>query len=255
MRLISCLTLAIIFAAQGNNIECALADDRRPVLSGELNYEDTTEKAADSYSTTQTQVIEYFKNFESTLTAATPAPDLTEAQLNYLDAAFLYCSINNGKCPYILDAILEIDIKRSAINHVAACPTMTKFWKQWVANDMENRHKYAVRTAFLSVTEEFRTKDRPKYLKCKETVATEIAGASSLEAFFSARYAPNSEKRRAIARTIEYLEAVQASGQNLITALGIKSESSKDEVQVDSKSKSKSATKPAAKKPPVKSHH
>jgi|GEM_PF-1715704 len=252
MGLIRRIGLLLVFAIISIYGDQAFAQDGRPVLSGELNFEDTTEKSADSYSNTQQLTIDFFKDFLTTLTATGPVAELSDSQLNYLNAVYLYCSINTGKCPFILDAILETDVKRSAMSGVASCPAMTKFWKQWVANDMENRHKYSVRTAFLSVTEEFRTKDRPKYLKCKDNVSSSIAGMTSPAALFSTRYAEGSEPRRAIERTIEYLKAVQASGQNIATSLGIKAPSANSS---GSKSKgSAPGAKSSTKKPPIKSH-
>ncbi len=68
---------------------------------------------------------------------------------------------------------------------------MKRFWNAWVRNGLEERHKYLVRTSFIQATSEFKTKERPKYLKCEQTITDSLQGAGNSSDFFKQRYAEN----------------------------------------------------------------
>lgn len=190
------------------------------VKSGEIILEDYDNKKVDTYSVNQEEAIRYFKSFEAAIPqigsgASVNMPKLSDGALLYLTGAYLYCSVNNGVCPFILDAILESDIVASAASGTSGCPSMTQFWKIWLANDMEQRHKYLVKTGHLHTTSDFRAKVRPKYLKCKETVAAELAKGP-----LSKRYQSEGNAARAITTTAQYLAGLPEAVPNVFVATG-----------------------------------
>ena len=193
----------------------------QPSLSGEIELEDTSTKPRDPFKEAQVNAIEYFHAMEDSLDSTPTAPVMGSSELQYLAAAYLYCSIQRGACPFILDAVLESDIIASHAGGEVRCPNMTGFWKAWVSSDMENRHKYAVRTSFLKVTDDFRTKERPRYLKCKETITALIAGKQGSSDFLRSRYTEPSSAASAIVTTSRYLEELAATVPNVLSAVGI----------------------------------
>lgn len=201
------------------------AGGNAPSLIGEINIEDSGPQR-DSYADIQRGAIEYFRKLASTtaqlsqgaVSASVPAMD--DNTLTYLNAMYLYCAVNYGECPLLLDGILETDIINSRVAKKAECPNMTRFWKLWVKSDMEARHKYMVRTGYLKVTSDFNEQKRPAYLKCQETVSKAIAGQDSNEAFFKERYRADSAHALIAARNVKLLEEISAKVPNIFAAVG-----------------------------------
>ena len=196
-----------------------------PNLSGEISYEEST-PVKNQYVQVQDETISYFENLQEHMQRQMRAegsgnvPALSDAQLNFLGAAYLYCAINFGECPLLLDAVLEVDVINSRLNAQASCPLMTKFWKFWVRNDFENRHKYSVKTGFLKTTSDFNQNKRIAYLKCQGTVESEIAASKSNQAFFSARYHQDAPKNLVATKAIKFLKDLKAKVPNVFVAVG-----------------------------------
>jgi hypothetical protein len=201
------------------------AAENTPSLIGEINIEDSGPQR-DSYADIQRAAIGYFKKLASitgqlgqgAVSASVPAMD--DNTLTYLNALYLYCAVNYGECPLLLDGILETDIINSRVAKRAECPNMTRFWKLWVKSDMEARHKYMVRTGYLKVTSDFNEQKRPAYLKCQETVGRAIAGSDTNEAFFKERYRADSAHALIAARNVKLLEEISAKVPNIFAAVG-----------------------------------
>lgn len=194
-----------------------IAHAQSAVQSGEITMEQD-HKTEDSYEAQQETAINFLKKIQTAAanggsgTIAAP----TEPTISYLNVAYLYCSITQGTCPQILDAILEADVINSrSSGNVAACPIMTAFWKLYVRNDMEQRHNHYVKTGFLSTTDDFKKKVRPIYVKCKETVAHVLDSPER-----ASRYTPNSSTRETIAKAIKMTEELKAKVPNLFVSLG-----------------------------------
>lgn len=196
-----------------------------PSLMGEINIEDSSPQR-DAYSDIQRGAIDYFKKLAATTAqlgqgaVSASVPALDDNTLTYLNAMYLYCAVNYGECPLVLDGILETDVINSRVAKKAECPNMTRFWKLWVKSDMEARHKYMVRTGYLKVTSDFNEQKRPAYLKCQETVSKSISGDDSNEDFFKERYRADSAHALVAARTAKLLEEISEKVPNVFAAVG-----------------------------------
>lgn len=193
------------------------AENRSDVQGGEIVMEQD-HKLSGTYEMQQLKGLEFLKAVQ--LTAASgaanslPAPD--DSILSYLNVAYLYCSITEGTCPAIIDAVLEADIINSRrAGAVASCPIMTNFWKIYIKSDMEQRHNHLVKTGFLTVTDDFKKKRRPAYIKCKDTVAQIISSPD-----WAQRYKSGSQTMTSITKAVRIVEELQAKVPNLFTALG-----------------------------------
>lgn len=145
-------------------------------VMGNIDIEEET-KAQSPFSTTQNNMIEYFtaladKAEKGELSA--PFAELDDPSIQYLTAVYLYCSINRGTCPMVLDAIFETDFVNSVNSDKASCPNMSKFWKSWAKNSMEERHNYMVKTGYMATTQTFKQTTRPKYIRCAQTIQGEM---------------------------------------------------------------------------------
>lgn len=215
------ITNSVLCRADTNSPETT---DKRSLI-GEITFEDSA-PAQNTYAQTQDAAIDYFHKLsdltsqlaQGATSGSVPPP--SDNMLSYLNAAYLYCAVNYGECPLILDAILEGDIVNSRMSKDAQCPTMTRFWKSWVRGDMEARHKYLVKTAFLKVTSDFNQQKRPAYIKCKETVATQISAKEPDNVYFKARYGADSAHTLVAAKTAKLLEELKVKVPNVFGAVG-----------------------------------
>ncbi|MBX7143888.1 MAG: hypothetical protein K1X79_05505 [Oligoflexia bacterium] len=222
-RLALFVALSLILGRPSYAIPPSMDEDKS--ITGEINIEDVGPRK-DSFSATQDKAIDYFDSLQETIDSVAHGQsvesigELSDGMLSYLNAAYLYCSVNLGKCPMILDAILEIDLINSRSKRVAACPNMTRFWKGWVQGDMENRHKYMVKTGFLKVTSEFNSKERPRYLKCQDTIAEVIGDNRSDASFYAERYGSESSYNLAAAKVAKLLRDIKKEVPNVFVAVG-----------------------------------
>jgi hypothetical protein len=197
-------------------------------VSGEITIEDTAQVKRNPYQAGQDAAIDYFNNADRVIAtlargeSAAPG-SLPDGAINHLLGVYLYCTVRAGACPFILDAVLEIDIIDSRIAGTAACPTMERFWRAWIRDDMEKRLKYLVRTANLDVTAQFARVERPRYLKCRETVATEIgvtegAPLGPVGTYFTRRYSDMKGPRAKISKLAKLLVELKAKIPDTIAA-------------------------------------
>jgi hypothetical protein len=143
-----------------------------------------------------------------------------ERELYYLNGVYLYCTLKNGTCPYILETILETDILNSQIDGKASCPHTLRFWQEWIDNSFEDRVNYNLGTGFLTKYQDFKKNIRPRYLRCSATVEREIKNNTPSNDYISARYAPSSEVAHNVKRTLAYLTAIREEVPEVFIATG-----------------------------------
>lgn len=216
-----CFLALLAALGRSPDISATPAADKQ---SGEIIQEQEA-KTQDSYSATQDQVLSFFQGLATSMRNAangkipTPIPLLNENALTYLNSAYLYCSVNNGTCPAMLDALLEAEIINAKLGNKAECPNLKQFWRLWLKNQMEERHNFAVKTVFLNTTNEFKRSKRPRYIKCEATVASEIADQGSNLEYFKRRYSPGSAQMVAVEQTLETLEQIRRDIPDIFTAV------------------------------------
>lgn len=195
---------------------------RKNIISGEIKLE-TEAKAKDPYLSAEDSATKYFETLQNTVRSLAsgnsqnvPLPD--EDALRFITVSYLFCSVNSGVCQYFLDSLLEADLINGRINKTDDCKTLRSFWKEYIANDLENRHKYATKIGFLAETGEFNARTRPKYIKCKNTVRSLRTGSGADSEFFRARYS-GGKNQQAISDTLEYIKALKTKKINVFNEL------------------------------------
>lgn len=195
----------------------------RPNVSGEIELE-TVEQKKDPYLITQEATLTYFKELKGALLSVSSngkkvlLPDAKS--VHYLSGLYLFCTIKKGVCPAILESLFEIDLVNSRLNNVAVCPLMKSFWKTYLDNDFEDRVKYGTSTAFIAKVNEFNAKERPKFLRCDETLKGIFKDGTAPAALFSARYAPQSPAIKSIDEVIALINKVTENDINVFVATG-----------------------------------
>ena len=177
----------------------ALPSRRDDTQSGTIEIETST-VSKDPFKATQDRVIDQIKT--------SSLANVSQSDFLYLNSAYLYCTINKGTCPEILDALLYADFTTSKQQNKANCPILESFWKQWIENQFEQRQNYLGKIAFFSQTNEFNSKKRNGYIKCRETIAQMLTEQAQ---------PPSSE---ANAKAAAILEQIKATVPNVIDAIG-----------------------------------
>ena len=192
-------------------------------LSGDIEVELQAEKK-DPYAGTQELTLTYLKNLKvhllsvSTTSNKILLPD--SESISYLNGLYLFCTIKKGTCPAVLETVLEIDLVNSRLNNTAVCPVMKSFWKKYIENDFEGRLKYNTSTGFITKINEFNSKDRPRYLRCDDTLKEIFKEGLSPAALFSSRYGATGKSIKAIDEVIALISAVQEKQINVFVATG-----------------------------------
>jgi len=197
----------------------------QPELAGELNLEDVAGEPKNPYAQNQGEAIRFMESLNSladtlaTTGSGGTAGAIDENTMIHLTNVFLYCSLKRGTCPMVLEAILESDVINSLDAKKGACPNMARFWKVWVRGDMEKRQKYLMPTAYMGGANEFSTRERPRFIRCRETVDGILADAGDPVQFRKERYAKGAPAREAIRKTAQLLNEIKLKVPNVPQAI------------------------------------
>lgn len=177
--------------------------------------------AQDGYQQEQDETIAYFDSLLETIRTSNYAnlTPLTPRMIHYLSGVYLYCSIKNGACPLVLEALLEADVILARVKQSSECPNLTAFWREWMSNEFEKRLDYTQNT-YLNRVLEFKARERPRYIKCRETVAYEIKSSDDNATFFAKRYRPESGNYKSIDKFSRFLKALKTQVQDVFSSSG-----------------------------------
>lgn len=216
------LSLLLIFCDLSVSISVN-AQERRNAQVGEINIENTKDQGS-PYQKAQEETLLYFENFSKVLREQNGSLEktgtLTDNQLNYLNGVYLYCTVNTGTCPAVLESLYEIDLINSKISGIVACPILTQFWKLWLRSEMEKRQGFLVKTSYITATSEFTNKIRPRFVKCIDSVKTDLENSAAADTFFKERYVPQSKPIQAVEKTIQILKTLKDRSINVFVATG-----------------------------------
>ena len=207
----------------------ALAD--RPELSGELEITQSVTTVG-GYGAVEANVSELFNSLLSQARSSLPESgtahlaELGENDLQFMNALYLYCTVNQGTCALVLDSLLELEVVKSRLRGKADCPTLLRFWKLWLKNDMERRHEFLGKTGFLNDYQKFNREQRGRYVRCQPTVAEQIQSNESNIEFFKKRYAQDGAPLKTLSQMSALLTGLKAKGVNIFKAVDMKYESS-----------------------------
>jgi hypothetical protein len=143
---------------------------------------------------------------------------LGDEVISYLSTLYLYCISQFGPCPYILDTLLESDLRDARIKGEPKCSTLSKFWKMWLASDLESRARYLLSVGAGTAIAEFNARERPKYLQCKQTVAELLANPAATQA----RYGAQGTSTAVISKTIKLFSEIRTKELDIHKAVGLR---------------------------------
>jgi hypothetical protein len=189
------------------------------VQAGEIEIEDTKEKQRNPRQIAEEQLGTWLVEMRR-YTANGGVGDVTpigDEGTSYLSVLYLYCINKFGPCPYILDALLESDVRDSRAKGEARCPTMSKFWKTWLASDSENRSRYLLSIGAGTAIADFNVRERPRYLQCKPTVAAILADPNSGKT----RWGAEGTVTTAVTKTTRLFEEIKAKQIDIHSSVGL----------------------------------
>jgi hypothetical protein len=179
--------------------------------------------ADQKYIEIQDETIKNIENFYGMITtdgAKPTAVNFPDTNLYYLNGVLLFCSVKNGSCPFLLDTILEIDVFNSQLDNKVSCPHMLRFWQEWIDNSFEQRLSYSLGTGVLKKYQDFKTQERPRYLKCSNTVQNLVVPGASIDEFMKTRYELQTPIIAAFKKTMAYLRAIREEIDDVFVAAG-----------------------------------
>lgn len=176
------------------------------VQSGDITIEDPSHPVLSRDERGEKEAREWLSALRGRLVAPASgkSAELGDSGVSYLTFLYFFCSVRAGECPFILDAILAGDVLISKADGEPSCPTMTQFWKTWLAGDFDERSKYKVSAASGAKLAAFNASQRPRYVKCKETVAELMVKRDSAEG-----------AQKSVGRTETLLREVTDKGINI----------------------------------------
>lgn len=192
-------------------------------LSGEIAIEGTEQTLVSPQKLAETGVEKWTQSLLASLKGGGEVIAADDPTITYLNSLYLYCMHKVGACQFVLDTVLEADVIFSRTHGKVECPTMTRFWKSWIRDEMEKRSKYLVSVGSAPAVAQFNAEVRPKYIKCKDTVVAMLSDVPS------ARYANGSATQSAINRFGELRNQIAAKNIDIFSAIGFKFSQKKKE--------------------------
>jgi len=205
-------------------------DDENNRLRGLIQLE-KEEKKRDPYFENQDEAIEFFQGLGRTMAGLargemTRAPEVKDGALMHVAAAYLLCSIKRGICPDYLEALREVDVINAALgggtrDPNGACPTMRRFWQQWINNDSQKKMEYQVHMSHMRARNDFNQKKLPAFVPpgCDAAVKELAAQAGGdRTGFFSKRYQGEKNPQKAAANVEAMLKLFKQKNVHLFSS-------------------------------------
>ena len=151
--------------------------ERAPALTGQVAYENPNLSARNHQLDALEQLDKWSAGLGSIVGGAGEgiSPELNQNAISYLSVLYLYCSVKQGPCPFILETILDDDITRSRSEKTARCPLTNRFFKRYISQSLDERAKFLFSLSDGLEVAKFNSEERPRFVACKETVSSIIA--------------------------------------------------------------------------------
>lgn len=185
----------------------------------------TSSHADFNYNQVENDTLAYFQKFLNQIDSyrngsGTRIEPVGFQEMHYLTAVYLYCSMMNGVCPVVLEALFETDLINMRISPETKCNNLMHFWDRWIKNEFEQRLDYGIKTAYITKVTEFRKNVRPKFIRCSDTVKAIIKANPNTQSFFNARYAPGSPVRTRLEQMLQLLDNLKTRKVDVFVTTG-----------------------------------
>lgn len=175
-------------------------------LSGEVKIEEFGQANSSQYSSQQDEALKFIQSVEDAQKSkAAPTELVANSKVNfYLTGLYLYCLSKSGACPFALDTILVADYYNNK-KSMTGCVNMKNLWRTWVENGYEKRVAYIVPLALAQKFSDFQKNQRPRYLRCEETLKT---------------FVPDDNSLKSISLTKKFIEQIKQKNINVLHESG-----------------------------------
>jgi len=193
-RCIACITLLLVSGvwsaavAQDSTFR-ANSKGGQPALTGQVAYENPDAPARNHQLDAVEELDGWSSQLESIIKGSGKglAPELKQNSISYLSVLYLYCSVKQGPCPFILEMILDDDIARSRSEKNVRCPVTNRFFKSYISQSLDERGKFLFSLREGLEIAKFNSDERPRFIECKETVSSVIADQDGLHQRYGER--------------------------------------------------------------------
>lgn len=165
------------------------SNGRAKALTGEVAYSNPDTSARNSQTEALNDLAAWGEKLQTIVTTSGvgKAPELDQNAASYLSVLYLYCSVKNGPCPFILETALDADIALSLADNRVSCALTNRFFKSYLSQGLDERGKYLFSLTQGLEMAKFNAAERPRFVECKETVSAIIADKEVLAQRFGAK--------------------------------------------------------------------
>ena len=194
-------------------------DAKKHAMSGEVAYSDPDVEARNHQLDAQDKLEAWSAQLFTAIKGGGEGKvtALDSPTASYLSVLYLYCTVKQGPCPFILETVLDSDIIAARSEKATSCISMTRFFKGYLSNALDDRAKFLYSLTQGLEMATFNTESRPRFIQCKETVAAILEDKEVMAQRFG-------EKGTAVA-TIEafnsLLKDVKSQKTDIYTATGL----------------------------------
>lgn len=203
-------------AAAGSN------ESRKGVITGQVAYSDPNAKGRNHQLEAQDNLESWSNQLQGVIKNGGDGSveELDSTTISYLSVLYFFCTVKQGPCPFVLETILDAELIRSKKDNAVSCGTMTRFFKSFLADGLDERGKFLYSLTRGLEIAAFNTESRPRFLECKETVKAilddkEIVGQ---------RFGEKGESMASIAKFKELLKEVKDTKTDIYVAVGMGAE-------------------------------
>lgn len=217
---IAVLTSILCADARAEDVSAAPVNEaKKHALTGEVAYSDPNVEARNHQLDAQDNLEAWSAQL---LAAVQSGGEGTVAQLDpptasYLSVLYLYCTVKQGPCPFILETVLDSDIIAARSEKASTCPSMTRFFKGYLSNGLDERAKFLYSLTQGLEMATFNTESRPRFIECKETVAAILEDKEVV----AQRFGATGTSRASVEAFISLLKDVKSQKTDLYAALGL----------------------------------
>ena len=148
-------------------------DAKKHALTGDVAYSDPNVQARNHQLDAQDKLEAWSAQVLAAIRGGGEGKvtELDAPTASYLSVLYLYCTVKKGPCPFILETLLDSDIITARSEKTTTCTSMTRFFKGYLSNALDDRAKFLYSVTQGLEMANFNTQSRPRFIECRETVA------------------------------------------------------------------------------------
>lgn len=194
-------------------------ESRQGIITGEVAYSDPNAKGRNHQLEAQDELEAWSTQIDGAVKKGGEGTvdDLDSATTSYLSVLYFYCTTKQGPCAFVLETILDAELIRAKTKKAGSCPTMSRFFKSYLANGLDERGKFLYSLTRGLEMATFNADSRPRFLECKETVSAILEDKEVVEQ----RFGEKGASLESVAKFKALVKEVKDTKTDIYSAVGL----------------------------------